>query len=121
MAVREDGKTAETSYRIKEKLAMHSLLKVTLATGRTHQIRVHMAHIHHPIVGDPLYGRRYQPSPKLSANAQQAISNFHRQALHAYELHLQHPVTGEHCQWQAPLPDDFATLLSILQNENPNL
>lgn len=113
-AVRESGKPAVTHYRVIERLAQHTLVKVQLETGRTHQIRVHLSHIRYPIVGDPLYGRLRLPahcSPELA----DALHNFKRQALHAARLMLQHPITGEDCEWQAAMPDDMQHLLDLLR------
>lgn len=102
MAVVETGKPAVTHYRIKERFKAHTALTVTLETGRTHQIRVHMAYIHHPILGDPVYGGNRQ-------------SLFKRQALHAEKLGLVHPVTKEWVEWEAELPEDMQKLKEILK------
>src|SRR5436305_1478285 len=103
MAVVATGKPARTHYRVIERFAIATLLSCRLETGRTHQIRVHLASIGHPLVGDPTYGRR------------QPIA-FPRQALHATRLELAHPTTGEHCAWRSPLPPDFEELLAALRN-----
>ena len=116
MAVRELGKPAVTHYRVLEHFPKHTLLSVQLETGRTHQIRVHFAHYHHPLVGDPTYGKRGQyQSPELSLATQTALNNFKHQALHAYKLKLIHPITKKQCEWKAPLPDDFEQLIHALR------
>ncbi len=102
MAVVSDGKEAITHYRILQKFAKHTFLQVELETGRTHQIRVHMAHIKHPIVGDNVYAKRIQ-------------HHFPRQALHATQLSLVHPRTGEELSWTSPLPQDIQTLIAHCQ------
>ncbi|QDP72792.1 23S rRNA pseudouridine(1911/1915/1917) synthase RluD [Legionella israelensis] len=116
MAVTPSGKEAITQYSIRQHLNDYTLLDVKLMTGRTHQIRVHMAHIHHPILGDPLYGSR----TKFPSNADEAlrkkIESFKRQALHAYYLKLMHPLSKRELTFTAPLPDDFAKLLQTLED-----
>lgn len=102
-AVTEDGAPSLTHYKVKERFSSgYSLVELALETGRTHQIRVHMAHIGHPIVSDHLYG---QTSPFL----------IERQALHAFRLGLSHPVTGEPVSFEAPLPEDMENLLKKLR------
>jgi 23S rRNA pseudouridine1911/1915/1917 synthase len=117
MAVRSDGRDAVTHYRIVTRFRAHTLVRVQLETGRTHQIRVHLAHIGYPIVGDPVYGgRRRLPagcSPALAA----ALGAFPRQALHAARLALAHPMTGRALEWEAPLPQDMADLLAALEED----
>ena len=115
MAVRNDGKPAVTHYRMVERFAAHTLLRCKLESGRTHQIRVHMASIQHPIVGDPLYGGRLRLPPGGDETINQALRSFLRQALHAEALTLIHPQTGETCRWEAPMPADFAELLEVLR------
>jgi 23S rRNA pseudouridine1911/1915/1917 synthase len=117
MAVVSGGKPAITHYRVLQRLRAHSLLQVQLETGRTHQIRVHMAHIGHPVVGDPVYGGRPRPVRDMWAEAADALSAFRRQALHAAVLGLTHPVTGEACRFEAPLPADFQFLLDALERD----
>lgn len=112
--VRADGRPARTHYRIRRRLSGASLLDVTLDTGRTHQIRVHMAHIRHPIVGDPVYGRSGAPAG-LNAAQRAAWQDFGRQALHAARLELAHPDSGERIVASAPLPADMAQLIDRLQ------
>jgi 23S rRNA pseudouridine1911/1915/1917 synthase len=115
MAVRSDGREAVTHYRIEERFRGHTLLRVQLETGRTHQIRVHLAHIGLPIVGDPVYGGRRRQVAGASAALQAALQSFRRQALHAQRLALDHPVTGRHHTFEAPLPADFQALLAVLR------
>jgi len=115
MAVRADGRPAITHYRLVERFPFHSLLKVILETGRTHQIRVHLAHVGHPLVGDPLYGGRRQLTAGTSASQRAALTAFGRQALHAAKLSFMHPVTGRPIEVEAPLPEDFAALLATLR------
>ena len=115
MAVVESGKTAITHYRVLERFPAHTHLKLELETGRTHQIRVHMAHIHHPIVGDKTYGGRFRLPPNTHPLVQNYLRTFPRQALHAQGLSLVHPVTGEEMGWEAPLPTDIHELLSALK------
>lgn len=118
MAVVESGKEATTHYRIRERFRHHSLLSLRLETGRTHQIRVHMAHIQHPLIGDPVYGGRLKLPPRCSDRLAQTLRKFHRQALHATRLGLEHPVTGEQMEWEAPLPEDMQLLISALQEDS---
>lgn len=118
MAVRDNGKAAQTHYAIVQRFSHHSLLKVTLGSGRTHQIRVHMAHIHHPLVGDPTYGMRYQAPNSLSPETQQTLQTLGRQALHAYNLSITHPTSGKSCQWQAKLPEDLERLRQQLTQDH---
>jgi 23S rRNA pseudouridine1911/1915/1917 synthase len=114
-AIRADGRDAVTHYRLAERFEHYSLLRVILETGRTHQIRVHMAHVGHPLVGDPLYGGRRQLTAGLSPTQRKALIAFGRQALHAAKLEFQHPVTGKTVSVEAPLPRDFTQLLDVLR------
>lgn len=116
-AVVDSGKEAITHYRVAERFPHHTLLKVRLETGRTHQIRVHMAYIRFPLVGDPQYGRLRLP-PGASHQLTEALRSFKRQALHAARLTLRHPESGEDLGWQSPLPQDFESLLKILREES---
>ena len=96
-----------------EELPLASLVECRLETGRTHQIRVHMSHIGHPLVGDQDYGKHFQTKENiLPENARAIVENFKRQALHAAVLGFEHPVTGEHLRFEAELPDDFTQLLN---------
>jgi 23S rRNA pseudouridine1911/1915/1917 synthase len=106
MAVVRTGKPAVTRYDVRERFGECTLLACRLETGRTHQIRVHLASLGHPLVGDPAYGRG------------RGIA-FPRQALHAWRLGLVHPVTRQPMQWEAPLPADFAVLLATLRQRKP--
>ena len=115
MAVRGDGRQAVTHYRIEERFRAHTLLRVQLETGRTHQIRVHLAHIGFPVVGDPVYGGRMRPLANATAGLQQALQGFRRQALHAQRLQFEHPLTGRPRSFEAPPPADFARLLRHLR------
>ena len=114
--VREDGKWAVTHYRIASRLPRHTLLRVKLETGRTHQIRVHMAHIKHPIVGDPVYGGRFRLPPGTDEETAEVLRQFKRQALHAARLGVVHPMTGEAMEWQVDMPEDMQTLLKVLES-----
>jgi len=115
MAVVSHGKEAVTHFRIEEKFADFTLLRVKLETGRTHQIRVHMAYLKHPLVGDPLYGNKNRKPKGMSEDFASVFDAFKRQALHAERLGLSHPVSGEWMQWQTPLPQDFTQLLSAVR------
>ncbi|USD38223.1 23S rRNA pseudouridine(1911/1915/1917) synthase RluD [Ferrimonas sp. SCSIO 43195] len=117
MAVTEIGKPAVTHYRIAEKFRSHTRLRLRLETGRTHQIRVHMAHIKHPLVGDPLYQGRPRPTKGATEALQQVLKGFRRQALHAVKLELEHPVTSEWMQWYAPVPEDMLQLTEALRQD----
>ncbi|WP_028110387.1 23S rRNA pseudouridine(1911/1915/1917) synthase RluD [Ferrimonas futtsuensis] len=117
MAVTEIGKPAVTHYRIAEKFRAHTRLRLRLETGRTHQIRVHMAHIKHPLVGDPLYQGRPRPTKGASEQLQSVLKGFRRQALHAVKLELAHPVTSEWMQWHAPVPEDMVKLTEALRQD----
>ena len=115
MAVRSDGRPAVTHYRIERRFRAHTLVRVTLETGRTHQIRVHLAHIGFPVVGDPAYGGRRR-IPKGSSPAVVAeLRAFPRQALHAARLSLSHPLTHREHEWRSPLPADMQRLLAALE------
>ena len=115
MAVHPMGKPAVTHYRIMERFRDYTRLRLRLETGRTHQIRVHMAHIAHPLLGDQTYGGRPRPPKNASEELMEVLRNFKRQALHAVMLRLQHPISGEMMEWYAPLPDDFVALVSALK------
>lgn len=117
MAVVPGGRPAVTHYRVLERYPGHSLLGVKLETGRTHQIRVHMAHIHHPLVGDHTYGARPRPPSGCDAALTSALQGFPRQALHAIRLGLVHPGTGSQLEWESPIPSDLQTLLDLFRRE----
>lgn len=117
-AVRRDGKEAVTHYRLEQRFKHHTLIRIKLETGRTHQIRVHMAHINYPLVGDPVYGGRFQMPAGCSPVLAEALRNFKRQALHAAKLGLNHPETGDYCEWEQPMPADMQHLIDLLaENE----
>ena len=107
MAVMGGGREARTHYVILERFTRCTLLECRLETGRTHQIRVHMTNIAHPLVGDQVYGRKVSGDARLDA--------FPRQALHAWRLALEHPLTGVVMAWETPLPQDFSDLLQALR------
>jgi 23S rRNA pseudouridine1911/1915/1917 synthase len=115
MAVRAGGREAVTHFTVLERYRAHALLTVQLETGRTHQIRVHLAHRRFPIVGDPVYGRRMvlpkSPTPGLVT----LLQGFRRQALHATRLSFAHPVDGTPLSFEAPLPEDLHLLLEALR------
>jgi 23S rRNA pseudouridine1911/1915/1917 synthase len=115
MAVVSGGREAVTHYRVQEKFAFHTHLRVRLETGRTHQIRVHLAHARHPIVGDALYGGRMARGAGLSAGLRETLLGFPRQALHARELAFAHPRSGDALHFTAELPDDMQRLLAALR------
>jgi 23S rRNA pseudouridine1911/1915/1917 synthase len=113
-AVNRDGKEAVTHYRVISRFKRHTHIQVKLETGRTHQIRVHMAHIRFPLLGDPLYSGRFQMPAKCSEQLEAVLRSFKRQALHAAKLGLVHPTTGEYREWEQPLPEDMLNLLAAL-------
>ena len=115
MAVRESGRTATSHYRLIQRLPGTSHVEVSLESGRTHQIRVHMTHIGFPIVGDPLYGRGHIKQKGLSTEVIEAINTFPRQALHARTLRLTHPESAQECEFSAPLANDMIKLIAILE------
>ncbi|MBS0364421.1 MAG: 23S rRNA pseudouridine(1911/1915/1917) synthase RluD [Proteobacteria bacterium] len=114
MAVRPDGREAVTHYRVERRFRAHTQVQVTLQTGRTHQIRVHLAHVGFPVVGDPVYGGRRRVPAGASARLRAVLQGFGRQALHAARLALVHPLDGRELQWRAPLPADMRSLLAAL-------
>ncbi|HEY0310577.1 MAG TPA: 23S rRNA pseudouridine(1911/1915/1917) synthase RluD [Luteimonas sp.] len=117
MAVREDGRDAVTHFRLRERFHAHTLLECRLETGRTHQIRVHMAHLKHPIVGDPLYGGPLRLPRGASDALVAALRGFRRQALHAETLEFRHPASGEPVRTSAPVPEDMRRLLDALRED----
>lgn len=112
----QGGKRAVTHYRVATRFPHHTHIRVKLETGRTHQIRVHMAHIGFPLVGDPTYGDRFKIPKGANAHLIEALKAFPRQALHAAKLGLEHPGTGEYTEWTAELPADFQGLLKALKH-----
>ncbi len=117
MAVVSGGKEAVTHYRVEERYRAHTLVRVQLETGRTHQIRVHMAYRHHPVVGDPVYGGRLRLPKSANAHVIAVLSGFRRQALHATQLTLEHPVSGETLSWHADVPPDMTELIEVLRQD----
>ncbi len=117
MAVTMGGKPAVTHYRVWRRFRAHTLLRVKLETGRTHQIRVHMAHVRLSLLGDPVYGGRPRLPPGASLHCIEIIQSFHRQALHAERLALTHPITGELMEWHAAIPADLAELVAVLSED----
>jgi 23S rRNA pseudouridine1911/1915/1917 synthase len=117
MAVRRDGRPAVTHYRVVRRFRAHTEVAVELETGRTHQIRVHLAHAGFPLVGDRLYGGRQRIPAGCSPALAAKLAAFPRQALHAARLALRHPVSGREMHWEAPLPADMRGLLAALEAE----
>ena len=117
MAVRGDGREAVTHYRVIRRYRAHTHVRVQLETGRTHQIRVHLAHIGYPIVGDPVYGRRLAVPAGAAPGLAGALRGLGRQALHAARLEFDHPSSGRHVVVEAPLPEDLHLLLAALDED----
>ena len=117
MTVREDGRPSVTHYRVLDRYRVYTHLHVELETGRTHQIRVHMQHLRHPVVGDPVYSGRSRLPAGADESFLELLKNFKRQALHAWRLSLNHPETGELIQWEAPLPEDMENLISGMKED----
>ena len=115
MTVTPTGKEAVTHYRVLHKFPTHTYIRLKLETGRTHQIRVHMAHIGYPLVGDAAYAARTRLTKGIGPALRETLLNFKRQALHARKLGLMHPATGEPMEWEVELPDDFVDLLAALE------
>ena len=115
MAVVAGGRTALTHYRVVARFRAHTLVRVRLETGRTHQIRVHLAHLHSPVLGDPVYGGRLRLPRGAGDVLKNVLHDFRRQALHAQLLELVHPASGEQMAWQAPLPPDMELLVATLR------
>ncbi len=116
-AVVANGQEAVTHYRVIQRYRSHTHIHVQLETGRTHQIRAHLAHINIPLVGDPLYAGRLQLPAACSPLLAECLRGFKRQALHARRLTLRHPVSDEIMTWEAPLPEDFQHLLEVLESD----
>lgn len=117
MAVRTDGRPAVTHYTVRERYRAHSCVDVRLATGRTHQIRVHFAARRHPLLGDPVYGGRLALPAGASEALVETLRRFRRQALHASRLELAHPVSGEPLRFDCDVPEDFESLLEVLRQD----
>ena len=113
-AVVQSGQQAVTHYRVITRFRSHTHVRVKLETGRTHQIRVHMAHIKHPIIGDPVYGGRLQLPAACSEELAESLKNFRRQALHACRLQLSHPLLHTPLAWESVRPEDMEQLLKSL-------
>ena len=109
------GRDAVTHYRVREKFRAHTLVECRLETGRTHQIRVHMAHVRHPIVGDPLYGGAFRLPKAATAELVARLHGFRRQALHAEKLSFVHPGSGETVVFESPMPADMVALAADLR------
>ena len=118
MAVHPMGKEATTHYRVVQRFRHHTHVRLKLETGRTHQIRVHMAYIQYPLVGDQLYAGRFRLPRKIDLDLQDHLKQFKRQALHAKALQLTHPVTEKQLNWEVDLPTDLSQLLSVLDQDN---
>ena len=118
MAVVADGKPAVTHYRIAHRFKHYTQLKVNLETGRTHQIRVHMAHRKWPLIGDPVYGGRQRVPAGASELLMSTLRSFPRQALHAQALEFEHPASGDWMEFETDLPDDLVNLLEVLDSED---
>ncbi len=118
MSVTPQGKTAITHFRVKRKYRHHCLVRASLESGRTHQIRVHLSWRGFPIVGDRLYGQRNRLPPGASEPFQRCLQTFPRQALHAEKLTLIHPRNHVEASWRSELPEDMKTLMVQLENDN---
>lgn len=121
MAVVATGKPAVTHYRLLERFVAHTHIRCQLESGRTHQIRVHMSHVKHPLVGDPAYGGRIKLPKGATDELRDVLGGFQRQALHARRLTLEHPATGELMSWETPLPEDMEALLAALRSHREEL
>ncbi|MBO1925986.1 23S rRNA pseudouridine(1911/1915/1917) synthase RluD [Thiomicrorhabdus sp. 6S2-11] len=118
MAVREmGGKPAISHYRVLEHFRAHTRVRVKLETGRTHQIRVHMAHLGYPLVGDPVYGSKFRIPKRMHEQFVEYLRGFHRQALHAGALSLTHPVSGKVMKWRSQMSEDMLELVDILRED----
>ncbi|MGO2414515.1 MAG: pseudouridine synthase, partial [Cobetia crustatorum] len=117
MAVMEGGKQAVSHYRVLERFRSHTHVRVKLETGRTHQIRVHMAHQRYPLVGDPVYGGRFKLPPGASDPLKELLRQFPRQALHARRLAFIHPITGKEVEFRAEMPGDMLVLIDYLKED----
>jgi 23S rRNA pseudouridine1911/1915/1917 synthase len=115
--VESGGREAITHYRVVKKFRAHTLVRCQLETGRTHQIRVHMAHIRFPLLGDKLYAGRPRLPKAASPEMIEMLQQFPRQVLHAFKLGLVHPVTDQVCEWEIDLPDDIKGLLAVLKQD----
>ena len=114
-AIINNGKEALTHYRLIDRFKNHTHVKAILETGRTHQIRVHLSHIGHPLIGDPIYGGRVRYPKKASQELKESLKNFERHALHSKKITLVHPISGEVMSWKSSLPVDMTKLLKVLK------
>jgi 23S rRNA pseudouridine1911/1915/1917 synthase len=119
MAVAKEGqgRDAITHYRVRDRFRAHTVLECRLETGRTHQIRVHMAYIKHPLIGDPLYGGAFRLPKAASGHLIETLRSFKRQALHAEKLSFTHPVSQEPMAFESPLPTDMVELIEALRDD----
>ncbi|MCG6451029.1 pseudouridine synthase, partial [Vibrio parahaemolyticus] len=117
MAVSPLGKPAVTHYRVAEHFREHTRIRLRLETGRTHQIRVHMAYLQHPLLGDTAYGGRARIPKGATQDLTDMIRGFDRQALHAVMLRFEHPITGEPLEFHAPVPDDMVEMTEALRED----
>jgi 23S rRNA pseudouridine1911/1915/1917 synthase len=117
-AIINNGKEALTHYRLIDRFKNHTHVKAILETGRTHQIRVHLSHIGHPLIGDPIYGGRVRYPKKASQELKESLKNFERHALHSKKITLAHPISGEVMSWKSSLPVDMTKLLKVLKEFN---
>jgi 23S rRNA pseudouridine1911/1915/1917 synthase len=117
MSARSSGRDAVTHYRVIERFRRHTWVRVMLETGRTHQIRLHLAHAGFPLVGDPVYGGRLVMPKGATPKLEDALRAFRRQALHAAKLAFPHPKDGRVIEVTAPLPPDFAALIDALRRD----
>ena len=115
MAIVKNGRPATTHFRVIRKYRHHTELQVNLETGRTHQIRVHLAWLHYPVIGDPMYGSRKPLVKGMAPNLANIVSVFPRQALHAHAIQLLHPQSNELMIWKAPIPEDMLRLIDSLE------
>ena len=115
MAVSEKGKDAVTHFRVECRYSYHTLLRIKLETGRTHQIRVHLADSGLPLIGDPLYGGRLRTPPGADCEMLTTLRKFKRQALHATALSIVHPASGDKLHWVSELPEDFSRLIEVVK------
>lgn len=120
-AVNASGKPAVTHFRVLERFRAHTHVRCRLETGRTHQIRVHLAHLHYPLIGDAVYGGRLKLPRGAGEALKEALREFPRQALHARQLAFVHPASGETLQVRSPLPDDLLLLLDFLRDDSETM
>lgn len=120
MAVTNSGKPSITHYRVEQRFQAHTHIRCKLETGRTHQIRVHMAHIRHPLLGDSVYGGRFKFPKGVSEQCREAVKGFNRQALHAGLLGFIHPKTEQEVSWQVDMPEDMRNMLALLAQDTEN-